>query len=197
MTGSPVLVVIAALAVVNPPRLAPVLTSLRPLGVDSTSIRRQGSEAVVGVGVVISVAVLALLAVSATWVLDIVDVSAPTLRVGTGLVVVLAGIRHALGRPPTAEPALGGWGASLVPVAVPFTCRPDLALVVMSASTIEGLPTALAALAATGLAVVTVAAARVPTGTAQERLIDLFAWAATIGAVAAGVALAVDGVYGV
>ena len=100
--------------------------------------------------------------------LDALDVSDPAARIAAGAVAAIAGAIDLFRRPPSAEPALGGWGAALVPVAVPLVIRPALVLGAVSAQADRGLGVVavallvgVAALAATAAAPITGAAGRV------------------------------------
>jgi small neutral amino acid transporter SnatA (MarC family) len=195
VTGSTWLVVVAVVAVVNPARLSPALQTLPPVLPDSTSIRRARSVAVVALGAGVAVSVLAVLAAASARLLDAIDVSAPTMRVAAGLVLILAVIRDLIGGRPTAEPALRGWGAALVPVAMPFVARPELAILVVSAATVEGLGVTLLALilVVALTALVTLVGGSEPSAT----VVEWAGWTLAATGVVVGVAFVVDGVYGV
>ena len=195
MSGSTWLALVALVAVVNPPRLAPALGNLAPLLSDSTSIRRARGVIIGGVGALVAVLALSVVAVGAERLLDAIDVSPATMRVAAGLVLLLAVVRDLIAGRPGAEPALSGWGAALVPVAIPFVARPELAILVVSVATVEGLGVAVLGLflVALGVVLCSVPAADGPT----RRAVDWAGWSLMAACAAAGVALAVDGVYGV
>ena len=56
--------------------------------------------------------------------LEALDVSDPSFRIAAGIVAVLAGAADLFRRPPAPEPALAGWRAALVPVAIPWWRAP-------------------------------------------------------------------------
>jgi small neutral amino acid transporter SnatA (MarC family) len=98
-------------------------------------------------------------------------------------------------RPPSPEPALAGWRAALVPVAVPLVLRPALILAAVSAHADRGTGVVVAALAVAVTALS--AAATAPTAGASGRALR---WAARLTAavlVATSVLLVVDGVLDV
>ena len=65
--------------------------------------------------------------------LDALDVSEPSFRVAAGIVAALAGAVDLFRRPPSPEPALAGWRAALVPVAIPVVARPALLVLALGA----------------------------------------------------------------
>ncbi|MGH9234285.1 MAG: hypothetical protein ACRD0R_13235, partial [Acidimicrobiales bacterium] len=98
-------------------------------------------------------------------------------------------------RPPSPEPALAGWRAALVPVAVPLVLRPALILAAVSAHADRGTGVVVVALAVAVTALS--AAATAPTAGASGRALR---WAARLTAavlVATSVLLVVDGVLDV
>jgi hypothetical protein len=104
-------------------------------------------------------------------------------------------LRDLVGGRPSAEPALSGWGAAIVPVLVPFVARPELGILIVSVASVEGLSVAIGAMVL--MAAVTVGLAAVNLGSPTERVVDAAGWSLSALCVVAGVALAVDGVYGV
>lgn len=195
MTGSVPLVLLAAVAVVNPPRLSPALRVLPPVLSESTSIRRDRAVTVTALGAFGAGVALTALATGAGRLLEAIDVSAPTLRVAAGLVLVLAVVRDLVSGRPKAEPALAGWGASLVPVAVPFVARPELAILVVSIASVEGVGVAVVALVL--VAATTTLCSSVGDAGPLARVLDWSTGLLMAACVAAGVALTVDGIYGV
>ncbi|MBK5224547.1 MAG: hypothetical protein JJE52_17055 [Acidimicrobiia bacterium] len=189
MTVSGWPVVFAVVAVVNPPRLAPALPGRgRPL--------RERLEPTVLGGIAASVVLIAL-AAAGEAVADLLSVSAPTLRVAAGLVVLLGAARDVLGGPPAAEPALSGRRAALVPVAVPFVLRPDLGLLVVSAGADGRVGLTVGAVV---VAVATLVGAGAIAGSDEGGGRQMWAWAAAClhgVAVLSGVTLAVSGVLSV
>jgi small neutral amino acid transporter SnatA (MarC family) len=178
--------VVALLAALNPCRAA--------LGVPRPE-RDRGSVAVVAaLGAAAGGLVVVAVALATGPLLDAADVSNPALRIGAGAVAAIVGGADLIRRPPSAEPALPGWRAALVPVAVPLTARPALLLLAMSARADRGLALVVAALAA-GVIVLTAVAAGTPTDGPGGRVV---VWAARVAAAAlvvTSVLLVVDGVY--
>jgi small neutral amino acid transporter SnatA (MarC family) len=128
--------------------------------------------------------------------LDWLDVSDPSFRIAAGAVAAIGGAVDLFRRPPPPEPALAGWRAALVPVAVPLVARPVLLVLALSAGADRN------ALVAAGSMAIAVAmlsglTAWWPTDGPRGRVL---AWAARLLAavlVASGVVLAVDGVFDV
>ena len=133
------------------------------------------------------------LALVAGVTLDAIDVSAPTMRVAAGLVLIIAGGRDVLVGPPAAEPALPGWGAALVPVALPMMARPHVGVLAVSVGASDGVGPVVVG----GVLLVSVVAGLAVLGgdrAVAGRLVGWLAVAAAVGSMALGVALAVDGV---
>ena len=169
---------IAVLAATNPPRVWSAL----PLGPD----RRRAAMVAAGV----TLAVAAVLAALATGLLDLLDVSASTFRVGAGLVIAVVGAHDLAAGAPKPEPSLGGWRAGFVPLAFPLLVNPALGAGALMAGADHGVATPIvAALAGVAILVVlsmTAEHARVLRGAGR------FVGAALI---ILGIALAVDGVF--
>lgn len=128
--------------------------------------------------------------------LDAIDVSEPALRIAAGAVGVVAGIAAMLRRSPAPEPALPGWRAALVPVAIPLVATPALILLAIGAYADRGAAVVVAALAI-GVAALTGLVAR---GPAEGAGGGLLGWAARLSAavlVAASVLLVIDGIFAV
>ena len=70
--------------------------------------------------------------------LDALDVSEPSFRIAAGIVAALAGAADLFRRPPAPEPALPGWRAALVPVAIPVVARPALLVLALGAGADRG-----------------------------------------------------------
>ena len=127
--------------------------------------------------------------------LEALDVSEPSFRVAAGIVAGLAGAADLFRRPPVPEPALAGWRAALVPVAIPVVARPALLVLALGAGADRNVLVCAAAMA-TGVGLLTALAARPPDG-ARGRVLR---WASRLLAaalVACGTVLAVDGVLDV
>src|SRR6056297_2986876 len=181
------LLVVAIIAAVNPARLAGAVPAAVP--------SRAG---VVVAGGLLGAVVLDVLALGGDAALDALDVSAPTLRVAAGLAALAVALRDLLGPPPAAEPALAGWGAALVPVAVPLVLRPVLGVLALSGGAEVGVgPVLVAAVGAVVLAAAVVVMVPADDGGTGGRLRR---WGAELGAVAllvAGAGLTVAGILDV
>jgi small neutral amino acid transporter SnatA (MarC family) len=156
-------------------------------------------RAVVGIAALgAAIGALAVCAAAALGgpLLDALDVSEPSFRIAAGIVAVLAGAADLFRRPPPPEPALAGWRAALVPVAIPLVARPALLVLALGAGADRGVLVSALAMA-TGIALLTVLAAGWPTeGPAGRGL----RWAGRLLAaalVACGVVLLFDGVLDV
>jgi small neutral amino acid transporter SnatA (MarC family) len=128
--------------------------------------------------------------------IEALDVSEPSLRLGAGIVAALTGVGDLFRRPPAPEPALAGWRAALVPVAVPVVARPALLVMALGAGADSGVLASVGAMAL-GVALLTGLAAQWPTEVTGRRVLR---WASRFFAaalVACGVVLAVDGLLSV
>ncbi|HEU0171713.1 MAG TPA: hypothetical protein VFR26_09695 [Acidimicrobiales bacterium] len=176
---------VALVAALNPVRAA--------LGVP-----RVGGRPAVGVaalGGALGAAIVAAVALAGDALLAALDVSDPAARIAAGAVAAVAGAIDLFRRPPAAEPALGGWGAALVPVAVPLVIRPALVLGAVSAQADRGFGVVAAALLV-GVGALAAAAAVPITGAAGR----VARWAAALtGALlmATSILLVIDGVLAV
>ena len=180
------IVAIALIAGANAPRLAPAL----PRGG-----RTRTERMIVAAGGAGLAAVCLLgLAVAGDPIASWWDVSAPTVAVAAGLVLVLATVATVARRPRT-EPALPGRRAMFVPVAVPFVLRPELGLLCLAAGA-DGLLVAAAGGLVAIVASVTVAALTSDEGTSR-RVVAWAAWGCQVATIAAGIAITVDGVLAV
>ena len=135
-------------------------------------------------------------AVIGSPLLDALDVSEPSFRLAAGLLAVLAGAADLFRRPPAAEPALSGWGAVLVPVAIPVVARPALLVLALGAGADRGLPVAAAAMAL-GVALLSALVARWPTEGPAGRALRWVGRLMAAALVACGVLLAIAGVLDV
>jgi small neutral amino acid transporter SnatA (MarC family) len=115
---------IALVAALNPARAA--------FGIPSN----RGSPSALGLaalgGLVGGVGVCAVAALGGP-LLDLLDVSEPSFRIAAGALAALGGIADLFRRPPGPEPALAGWRAALVPVAIPLVARPVLLVMALGA----------------------------------------------------------------
>jgi small neutral amino acid transporter SnatA (MarC family) len=128
--------------------------------------------------------------------LEALDVSEPSFRIAAGIVAGLAGAADLFRRPPPPEPALAGWRAALIPVAVPVVARPALLVLALGAGADRGVLVGAGAMAM-GVALLTGLAAGWPTEGPGGRVLR---WAGRLLAamlVACGVILTVDGVLDV
>lgn len=177
---------VVMVAVVNPARLWTALPDdTRPARVRATALA--------------AALVLAFLLGAAALsgpLLDALDVSAPTWRIATGLIVAGAGARDLVWRPPLGEPALEGWRVALVPLAFPLLASPQLTLLALSSGADHGVLEAATA-AAVGLGLVVAASTYRSRDRATVR--TLVAAGRVVGslAVAVGLGLVVDGVFSV
>jgi small neutral amino acid transporter SnatA (MarC family) len=135
-------------------------------------------------------------AILADPLLDALDVSDPSFRVAAGAVAVIAGIADLFRRPPAPEPALPGWRAALIPVALPVVARPTLLMLALGAGADRGLPVTAAAMAA-GVALLVGVAAEAPTSGPGGRALRWAGRFLAAGLIAAGVALGLDGIFDV
>jgi small neutral amino acid transporter SnatA (MarC family) len=128
--------------------------------------------------------------------LEALDVSEPSFRIAAGLAAALAGVADLFRRSPSAAPALGGWGAALVPVAIPVVARPALLVLALGAGADRGVDVSAGAMAMGAVLLSALVAAWPMEGTRGRVL----RWAGRVLAtalVACGVVLAVAGVLDV
>lgn len=117
-----------------PIALLVVLTTVNPLRIwpgfpGATSGRRFG---LFTVGAMLSLAATLGLATLSAPILDFLEISAATARIAAGVAVVAIGGRDLLTGSAQPDPALPGWAAALVPVAIPHLFGPGLALLAIS-----------------------------------------------------------------
>jgi len=164
-------------------------------------VTRAGRSARTVVGVAAVGGAIGALAVCAAAtaggpLLEALDVSEPSFRIAAGIVAGLAGAADLFRRPPSPEPALAGWRAALVPVAIPVVARPTLLVLAVAAGADRGVLVSAGAMAI-GTALLTGLAAGWPTEGPGGRVLR---WAGRLLAaalVACGAILAVDGVLDV
>jgi small neutral amino acid transporter SnatA (MarC family) len=138
-----------------------------------------------------------VLAAIASSLLAAIDVSPPTLLVGAGLVLMIGAVKDLLVGAPAPEPALRGWGAAVVPVAIPSVARPQVGLLALAAGGHYGLLPLLVG------AVTLVVAVGLLTWWAvggEPLRVRVLRWGAVLAAVltvGAGAVLAVEGVFAV
>ena len=169
---------IAVLAATNPPRVWSALPS------PPDRVR------VALVGGAVTLAAALVLAALASGLVDLLDISASTFRLGAGLVIAVVGVHDLIAGAPKPEPALRGWRAGLIPLAFPLLINPAFGAAVLAASADHGMATPIVA-AAIGVAAV------VALATTTEPARVLRGAGRIVGAVLVivGVALAVDGVF--
>lgn len=184
----PAVLLLAALVLaLDPVRAARAAAALGPGG------RRRA----LATGTAAATVVAALAAAAAGPLLERLDVSAPTLRIGAGLVLLVTALVD-LARPRAGAdaPDAAAWAGGVVPVGLPTMLRPAAVVVAGSAGTGLGvLPVAGAALAAGLVAALVGPLAARPEGRAGVERWVLGLVAAVLAVLA--VALAVDGVYDV
>jgi small neutral amino acid transporter SnatA (MarC family) len=161
-------------------------------------IPRAGPPAsqVAAAGAAIGGLAVCAVAVAADPLLEALDISEPSFRTAAGIVAVLAGAADLFRRPPRPEPALAGWHAALVPVAIPLVARPALVVIALGAGAEQSVLVTAGAMAA-GVALVTGLAVGAPTEGPRARVLR---WAGRLlgaGLVACGVILTIDGVLAV
>jgi small neutral amino acid transporter SnatA (MarC family) len=146
-------------------------------------------------GVIGGLAVCAAAAAGAT-LLDALDVSDPSFRIAAGIVAALAGAADLVRRPPPAEPALAGWGAALVPVAIPVVARPALVVLALGAGADRGVLVSAGAMAM-GVALLSGLVVGCRTEGPHGRVLRWAGCVLAAGLVASGVLLAADGLLDV
>jgi small neutral amino acid transporter SnatA (MarC family) len=128
--------------------------------------------------------------------LEALDVSEPSFRFAAGVVAAVAGAADLFRRPPPPEAALNGWGAVLVPVAIPLVARPALLVLALGEGAERGVLVAAGAMAL-AVALLIGLTAWGPTEGPRARSLR---WASRLLAailVACGGVLAVDGIFDV
>jgi small neutral amino acid transporter SnatA (MarC family) len=128
--------------------------------------------------------------------LEALDVSEPSFRIAAGIVAGLAGAADLFRRPPAPEPALGGWRAALIPVAIPVVARPALLVLALGAGADQGVLVSAGAMAM-GIALLTGLVAGWPMDGPGGRVLRWTGRLLAAVLVACGVILAVDGVLDV
>lgn len=175
---SPVLAMVILVVGINPLRLAGRLPPGR----------------VAALGALITAGAYLGLGMIADPLLEAIDVSAPTMRVAAGLVLIAGAARDLMVGPPAAEPALSGWQRAIVPVTVPMLLRPHIGILAVSVGASDGLVPLMVGVA------VAVAVAVYLARPIDDLAARIAGWTATTAAciaLAGGVVLAVDGVFSV
>jgi small neutral amino acid transporter SnatA (MarC family) len=180
--------VIALIVALNPARAA--------FGIPRAGRSQRSFVGLAVVGGLIGGLAAVTAAIAGGPLLDALDVSDPAFRLAAGVVAVLLGVADLFRRPPTPEPALPGWRAALVPVAIPLVARPGLLVLALGAGA-DGDAGLVAAAMAIGIALLAGIVAWCRTEGPGGRVLH---WASRLlGAalVACGVILGVDGVLDV
>jgi small neutral amino acid transporter SnatA (MarC family) len=128
--------------------------------------------------------------------LDALDVSDPSFRIAAGVVAAAAGVADLFRRPPPPEPALAGWRAALVPVAIPLVARPALLVLALGAGAERGVLVAAGAMAIALALLIGLT----KWGTEDGARSRVLRWASRLVAaalIACGGVLAVDGIFDV
>ena len=128
--------------------------------------------------------------------LEALDVSEPSFRLAAGIVAVLAGMADVFRRPPAPEPALSGWRAALIPVAVPVVARPALMVLALGAGADRDVLVSAGAMAI-GVALLAGLVAWWPVEGPRGRALRWAARLLAAGLVGCGVLLAIDGLLDV
>ncbi len=172
------LLVLAAIAAANPFRAA----SASPAGDRAPAVVVASS---VSIGAVI------VLAITSGPVLDTIDVTGPSARIAAGIALVAVSLRDVVAPPPKPEPGLAGWKAGLVPLTVPATFSPALAILAVAAGADRGVAVTTIAIAP-ALALAALAAMRPPTRGLRPA-------AAIVGGFGAAIAafVVLDGIYSI
>jgi small neutral amino acid transporter SnatA (MarC family) len=178
---------VALLAALNPARAAFAVPR-------SGRSRREVVGLVAAGGAIGGVAVCAVAALGGS-LLDALDVSDPSFRLAAGIVAVLAGAADFFRRPPAPEPALSGWRAAIVPVALPAVARPALLVMALGAGADRGVPVTAAAMATA--VVSTAIAVRWSAEGPRARTLRWLGVLLAASLVACGAILGVDGVLDV
>jgi small neutral amino acid transporter SnatA (MarC family) len=128
--------------------------------------------------------------------LDALDVSDPSFRIAAGIVAGLGGVGDLFRRPPSPEPALPGWRAALVPIAIPIVARPALLVLALGAGADRDAIVAAGAMVM-GIALLTALAAWWPAEGPAGRVLRWGSRLLAAALIACGVVLTVDGVLDV
>ena len=135
---------------------------------------------------------MVVLAVLASPLLDLLDVSAATFRLGAGLVITVVGVHDMLAGAPKPEPSLRGWKAGFVPIAFPLLVNPALGAGALMAGADHGLATPIVA-TLVGVAILVV----LSTTAEHARVVRGAGRLVGAGLVILGIALAADGVFSI
>jgi small neutral amino acid transporter SnatA (MarC family) len=178
----------ALLLALNPARAA--------FGIPRASRSPRDAVALAAVGGAIGGLAVCVVAALADPLLDALDVSDPSFRVAAGIVAAVAGAVDLFRRPPPPEPALDGWRAALVPVAIPVVARPALVVLALGAGADVSLLVTVGAVAV-GVALLVALVDRCPMDGPAGRVLRWAGRLLAAGLIACGVILTVDGVLDV
>lgn len=95
------------------------------------------SAAVVGLGSLVALGVIALMAAVADPLLDALRITDEMWRIAAGLVVIVAGLRYVAAPSTSEEPRLGGYFAALVPITFPLLVTPEIVMLAVAFSVSE------------------------------------------------------------
>ena len=126
-----VFIAVAVVASVNAPRLRLLLPD------HGETIRR--NAAVVGLGSLVALGVIALVAAVAVPLLDGLRITDEMWRIAAGLVVIVAGLRYVAAPSTGEEPRLGGYLAALVPITFPLLVTPEVVMLTVAFSVDESI----------------------------------------------------------
>jgi small neutral amino acid transporter SnatA (MarC family) len=180
--------VITLLVALNPARAA--------FGIPRAGRSQETVVGVAAIGGLIGGLVVCAAAAAGGPLLDALDVSEPSFRVAAGIVAVVAGVADLFRRPPPPEPALVGWRAVLVPVAIPIVARSVLLVLALGAGADRGILVGAGGMAIAVALLTVLVAGWSPEG-ARGRVLR---WGSRLLAallVACGVVLGIDGVLDV
>jgi small neutral amino acid transporter SnatA (MarC family) len=180
---SEVLLVLAFVSAVNPPRSR--------LGLPEDGRAKPGPEAML-VGSVVAIGVVAGLAWWSAPLLDALEITPETFRIAAGLVAVLAGGWAFFLPVPAVEPPLAGWRAGLWPVAYPGIVSPEVLLLAIAAGSQNGVARSVAAAVAAVAALGVLAA--VPNRGSATRFMAATGRVLAVLLVVVGIFLMIDGI---
>lgn len=128
---------LVVIAVVNPVRAAL-----------AAPLRASRSERLVvtGLGGLLGAVGLLIVGAASGWLLDLADVSRPSIRLAAGGLLLLSAGADLVGKPPGDMASLPGRGAAAVPVAIPLFVRPAMVIAGLSIVADHGLALYAAAL---------------------------------------------------
>lgn len=146
-------------------------------------------------GCLLVFAAATVLAAVAEPILDALDVSPETFALAGAAVVAFGGLRIVVLPRFRELPALKGLGGAVVPVMIPLLFTPELAMLTVTAATLETVGEAIGALALALLVVVAVAL--VSKRRTWDAPLSAVARLLAAGSVAIGVAIALNAIYDV